>query len=115
MGDDESFDISCTDLINKNDTLDEIAINVVKSDDNWVNINIHIPSATVVIAGEGLENFKSIILPKITAREQLYFAQRKTAKNDPFNTTGGTSYIHQTPSVIDLTTKNTQMKTYGKK
>ena len=114
MGDDESFDISWTDLINEKDILDEISINMVKLDENWVNINIHIPSATVVITGEGFENFKNTILPKIVAREQLYFEPKNAERNDPQSTASSTSCVNQTPtqkptnhpSVVDLTTKN---------
>ena len=99
MGDEDSFDISWTDLINEKDTLDEIAINMSKHDDDWVKINIHIPSCTVVITGEGLESFKSTILPKIISREQLYFANSNAEKNDQHSTIDLTTKIHPNETI----------------
>ena len=74
----------------------------VKHDDNWIKININIPSCTVVITGEGLENFKSIILPKIISRENHYFAKRNREKNDPQSTASSTSTDQAQKLINDL-------------
>ena len=64
VSDDNSFDISWTDLINEDNIIHEIAIDMTQHDEIWFNINIHIPSSRVAITGIGLEYLKTTIIPK---------------------------------------------------
>lgn len=70
LGMDDSYEISWTDLIPEGEkVVNEILIQIDKDGDHWVDIIIHVPSATICIIGKGIDEFRNDQLKEIENKQ----------------------------------------------